>query len=122
LLVGQLAWLMLLRSSRSPGVFVGGAVALQLPAIVIAALLTTTPRNAIKLRSATSERVVIGGVLLRQLLALVLLRPQHALVVAAAVVVTTIALLVVLRRAGLSPWWATPVVWNPLLIVLITAC
>ena len=120
LLAGQLVWLALVRASRfSDGnaVLVGGLVALELPVIVIAVLLATTPPNAIKLRGTTSEGLIVIGVVLLQVWAMVMLRPDHAWRVAV-VVATTILLLAILRRARRSPWWAALVAWNPLVLFL----
>jgi len=78
LLIGQLAWLFLLRGPRvlaSDVVLVGGQALLTLPIIVIAVLLKTTPRDAIRFQRRTSEWCILGGVALLQFAAVALLRP-----------------------------------------------
>jgi hypothetical protein len=78
LIGGQLAWLFCLRGPRvlaSDEILIGGQVALALPLLLIALLLTTTPADAIKLRRRTSEWIILGGVAVLQLAAVVLLRP-----------------------------------------------
>jgi hypothetical protein len=78
LLGGQLAWLYVLRGPRilnSDAILIGGQIALTLPVLLIAALLTTTPADAIKLRSHTSEAIILAGVALLQFSAVTLLWP-----------------------------------------------
>ncbi|HYO07528.1 MAG TPA: glycosyltransferase 87 family protein [Tepidisphaeraceae bacterium] len=75
---GQLAWLFLLRGRRllqSDVTLIVGPLALGAPLLAIAALLATTPANAIKLRRRTSEILLVAGGAVLQLAAVVLLRP-----------------------------------------------
>jgi hypothetical protein len=78
LLCGQLSWLFLMRGPRildSDALLVGGQGLLTLAILIVALLLKTTPRDAIKLRRRTSEWIILGGVALLQLAAVALLRP-----------------------------------------------
>jgi hypothetical protein len=73
--------------------------------LVIAALLATTPVNAIRLRRPTSEILILAVAMLitcRESFRLVILR-----------LAATVVLLVLLRFQKNSAWWAVLIAWLP---------
>ena len=85
--------------------------------VAMAALLATTPSDAIRLPRARSERIIAIGFAIVALLA----SRGHATGIALAIGGTALACvgLVACRRARISAWWIAIALWQPALLTLI---
>jgi hypothetical protein len=110
-IVCTLAWLRWFPTETVPAV-----VLLQIPLLLIAGLMYSTPPNAIRLVTWQSVLLILVTAELFQLAAKVPVNPIRILCVGAGVLLLTAGL----TRARLSVWWAVPVAWNPLLVLLGT--
>jgi len=85
-----------------------------------AALLWTTPSDAIRLKVATSFWTILAGTVWLQTWAVAVIGPPAApdtLLWTAGVVATTILCMGLLWRSDKSLWWATLFAWNPLTLL-----
>src|SRR3954471_13142251 len=76
--IATFAWLLALRGERilnHENLLIGGWLALTALLLCVGVLLRTTPRDAIRLSSATSSLLIVGTTALLHVAALILLMP-----------------------------------------------
>ena len=83
-------------------------------ALLLLALLITTPGDAIRLAPRRSWWLITGGTIFLYSVAIMLDVSRWPLAVVS-MVITALATLG-LQRAGRSGWWIVPLAWNPLLL------
>ena len=83
-------------------------------ALLLLALLITTPADAIRLAPRRSWWLITGGTIFLYGVAIMFDVSRWPLAVVS-MVITALATLS-LQRAGRSGWWIVPLAWNPLLL------
>ena len=108
------------RSAHASHAIVGGWLVLGALMAALAALLLTTPPDAIRLPRPRSERLIVSGGVALQVLAVVIASPHpfdaRGIGAAFVAVVGTIVILRMLRAKGASAWAAALFAWNPLVV------
>jgi len=114
LLVGQPATLVVLHDRRSGSVIWSTIGFFEAIALLLLALLVTTPADAIRLPPRRSFWLISCGTLLLYVVAVAVhpLRWPTTALAMAAVLLTMVAL----QRNNRSAWWIVPLAWNPLLL------